>query len=159
MLRIGQGYDLHPLVKGRPFVLGGITIPAEFGPAGHSDGDALCHALIDALFGALAAGDIGTHFPDTDPQWKGADSRKLLEMAYREVTTKGYELVNLDATILLERPKLRPHIPAMRETLAQIFHCRIDQVSIKAKTNEKLDAVGRGAAVAATVVCLLQRKA
>jgi len=157
MYRVGMGYDIHRLVEGRPLLLGGVTIPYERGLLGHSDADALTHAITDALLGALALGDIGTHFPDTDPQWAGANSLALLQRAAALVTAHGFEVVNVDASILAERPKLAPYIHAMRERLAAVLCLPYDAVSIKAKTNEGQDAVGRQEAIAVYAVVLVAR--
>ncbi|QUV84291.1 2-C-methyl-D-erythritol 2,4-cyclodiphosphate synthase [Chloracidobacterium aggregatum] len=156
--RVGMGYDIHRLVEGRPLILGGVNIPYERGLLGHSDADALAHALTDALLGALALGDIGTHFPDTDPQWAGADSLTLLQQAVGLVAARGFEVVNVDASILAERPKLAPYIQAMRERLAAILHLPCDAVSVKAKTNEGQDAVGRREAIAVHAVVLVAQR-
>lgn len=153
-MRIGQGYDSHRLTEGRPLILGGVTIPHTEGLSGHSDADCLLHAVIDALFGAAALGDIGTHFPDTDPKYKGADSMKLLEEAVRLVK-KNYRIVNLDATILTQAPRMAPHIPAMTANIASALGVQNSQVSIKAKTNEGMDAVGRKEGIVCLAVCLL----
>jgi 2-C-methyl-D-erythritol 4-phosphate cytidylyltransferase / 2-C-methyl-D-erythritol 2,4-cyclodiphosphate synthase len=155
--RAGLGYDLHRLVEGRPLVLGGVTIPFERGLAGHSDADAVCHAVTDAILGAAGAGDIGRHFPDTDPRWKGASSLDLLRRAVEVIRGQGFEVGNVDATVIAERPKLSPYIDAMRATLAGVLGVPTDRVSIKGKTNEGVDAVGRGEAIAAHAVALLRR--
>ena len=155
MFRIGIGTDIHRLAEGRPLILGGVTIESERGAVGHSDADALCHAVTDAILGALCEGDIGTHFPDSDPQWKGAESLKLLAQVVGLMQQRGYRLSNVDATVHLERPKLRLHIDAMRETLASALGVALACVSVKAKTGEGLDAVGRGAAVSCQAVVLL----
>lgn len=157
--RVGTGYDIHRLVEGRPLILGGVTIPYERGLLGHSDADALAHAVTDALLGAAALGDIGTHFPDTDPRWAAADSLALLRHAVALVAAQGFEVVNVDASILAERPKLAPYITAMRERLAATLNVAPEAVSVKAKTNEGLDAVGRREAVAVHAVALLCRSA
>ena len=154
-LRIGEGWDIHALVAGRPLVLGGVTIPHTHGLAGHSDADALAHAITDALLGAAALGDIGRHFPDTDDAYRGADSLALLAEAARRVRAAGYEIGNLDATIVAQAPKMAPHIEAMRERLAGALGLRVGQVNVKAKTAEKLGPVGRGEAIEARAVCLL----
>ena len=153
--RVGTGYDLHRLEPGRPLVIGGVTIPHETGLAGHSDADVLCHAVTDAILGAAAAGDIGQHFPDTDPRWKGANSIDLLKGAVSIVREAGYTIANVDAVIVAERPKLAPHIPAMRGNLAQAMGIDIAAVSVKGKTNEKIDALGRNEAIAVHAVALL----
>lgn len=141
-MRIGFGYDSHRFEEGKPLVIGGVVIPNSFGLKGHSDGDALIHAIIDALLGAIAHGDIGSHFPDTDDKWKGADSTKLLESVVDEVFNAGYKIGNLDATIICERPKLRPYIDQIRTRLAELLKTDISNISIKGKTNEKMDDVG-----------------
>jgi 2-C-methyl-D-erythritol 2,4-cyclodiphosphate synthase len=153
--RVGIGYDLHRLVEGRPLVLAGVTLPFERGPHGHSDGDVLCHALADALFGAAGAGDIGQHFPNTDPQWKDAPGLDLLGRAVEIVRGRGWRVASVDATIILERPKLAPHLAAIRDRLADVLAVTVDRVSVKAKTNEGVDAVGRGEAIAAHAVAVL----
>jgi 2-C-methyl-D-erythritol 2,4-cyclodiphosphate synthase len=145
--RFGIGYDSHVFVEGRPLVLGGVEIDHPQGLKGHSDGDAVCHAVIDALLGAAAMGDIGTHFSDTDDRWRGADSLKLLQDVRRRLTAASYSIVNVDVTVLLEYPKLRPHVDAMRQRLAAALGVATSAVSVKAKTNEKVDAVGRGEGV------------
>jgi len=156
MFRIGIGWDTHRLAEGRPLVLGGVRITADRGAEGHSDGDVLAHALADAILGALCEGDLGVHFPDNDPQWKDADSLQLLSRVNWLAHERGFHLVNADATITLERPKLREHIEAMRESLARTLDADIGCVSVKAKTGEGLDAAGRGEAVAAQAVVLLR---
>ena len=158
MLRIGIGSDNHRLVAGRPLILGGVQIESNRGAEGHSDGDALTHALADAILGALCEGDLGVHFPDRDPQWKDADSMQLLARVVWLAHERGFEIGNADATIMLERPKLREHVDAMRENLARILNVEITQVSVKAKTGEGLDAVGRGEAVSAEAIVLLHPK-
>lgn len=155
--RIGQGTDLHVLVENRDFVLGGVTIPYEKGFKAHSDGDVLIHAIIDALFGALCLDDIGAHFPDNDPKYKNADSVKLLEEAVSIIRNLGWEINNLDSTIHAQAPKLRPHVLAIRENLAQILNISVDKVSVKAKTNEGVDAVGEKRAVSVDCVVLLYK--
>ncbi|MGQ9867069.1 MAG: 2-C-methyl-D-erythritol 2,4-cyclodiphosphate synthase [Pseudanabaenaceae cyanobacterium] len=157
-IRIGQGYDIHRLVPERPLILGGVTIPHDKGLLGHSDADALCHAIADALLGALALGDIGHFFPPEDPQWAGADSTQLLAATLQQVRSRGWELINTDSSIVAERPKLRPHILTMRTRLAEVLAVPVDRVSIKARTNEGLDAVGQQAAIAVHSVVLLQRE-
>lgn len=154
-IRIGNGYDIHQLAIDRPLILGGVTIPHELGLLGHSDADVLTHAIMDAMLGALSLGDIGHYFPPTDPQWKGADSLVLLDRVHRLIQEKGWEIGNIDSVIVAERPKLKPHIPAMRDRLATVLHLAADRVGIKATTNEKLDAVGREEGIAAYAVVLL----
>jgi 2-C-methyl-D-erythritol 2,4-cyclodiphosphate synthase len=154
-LRIGEGWDVHQLVEGRPLVLGGITVPHTHGLLGHSDADALLHALTDALLGAAGLGDIGRHFPDTDAAFKGADSAVLLAEAARRVRAEGWELVNVDSTIVAQAPKLAPHIPSMRERIAQVLGIEPERVNVKAKTAEKLGPVGEKKAIEARAVCLL----
>ena len=155
--RIGQGYDLHALVAGRPLILGGVTIPFEKGLMGHSDADALLHAITDALLGALALGDIGRHFPDTDPRFKGADSRVLLRHAYQLMLDNGYVLGNLDATIIAQAPKMSGHIDSMRSLIAADLGVSAGVVNVKAKTNEKLGHLGRGEGIACDAVVLLMK--
>ena len=157
MIRIGHGYDVHKLVEGRKLILGGVEIESDFGLLGHSDADVLCHAITDALLGSLALGDIGTHFPDTDPAYKGADSTLLLKEAYALVKEKGYGIVNLDCTVVTERPKLKPHIPQIQVRLADILELDSDRVSIKAKTAEKLGDVGEGRAMEAYCTVLVAK--
>ncbi len=154
-VRIGQGYDIHRLVEGRPLILGGIRIPYERGLLGHSDADVLTHAIMDALLGAAALGDIGQHFPPEDAQWKGADSIKLLQHIIELVHQQGWVVANTDAVVVAEKPKLKPHIPALQERLATAMYLEIPQVSIKATTHEKLGPVGAGEAIAAYAVALL----
>jgi len=157
-MRIGIGYDAHRLVDGRPLVLGGVTIPHDQGLAGHSDADVLLHALADALLGAAALGDLGAHFPDTDPQWEGADSQALLAAVVEAVQDAGYAPHNVDATLILERPKLRPHIADMRQNIAQVLGLSRDAVSVKATTNEGLGAIGAEEGAAAHAVCTLRSR-
>ncbi|MEZ4700171.1 MAG: 2-C-methyl-D-erythritol 2,4-cyclodiphosphate synthase [Rhodothermales bacterium] len=154
-MRIGFGYDVHRLVEGRPLILGGVTIPHETGLDGHSDADVLLHAITDALLGAAALGDIGMHFPDTDMRWKGADSRDLLRETVRLVEEAGYVVGNVDATVALQRPKLRPHIDAMRACVGDLLRIPVQAVSVKATTTERLGFVGSEAGAAAYAVCLL----
>ena len=154
--RAGLGYDLHRLVEGRPLILGGVTIPFDRGLAGHSDADAICHAVTDAILGAAGAGDIGRHFPDTDPRWKGASSIDLLRRAVEIVRAQGHEVGNVDATVILERPKLAPHVDAMRATLADALGVTIDRVSIKGKTNEGVGELGRGEAIAVHAIAMVR---
>jgi 2-C-methyl-D-erythritol 2,4-cyclodiphosphate synthase len=156
-LRIGEGWDTHALVTGRPLILGGVTIPHSHGLLGHSDADALAHAITDALFGAAALGDIGAHFPDTDPELAGADSMRLLGEAAVRIRAAGFEIVNIDSTIVAQAPKLAPHIAAMRERLAGVLGISADQLSVKAKTAERMGPVGEGRAIEARAVCLLAR--
>jgi 2-C-methyl-D-erythritol 2,4-cyclodiphosphate synthase len=157
MFRIGTGHDSHRLVAGRPLILGGVLIESDRGAQGHSDADALSHALADAILGAVCEGDLGVHFPDSDEQWKNADSLQLLARVYWLARERGYHLVNADATIMLERPKLREHIATIRDTLATTLQVDIGCVSVKAKTGEGLDAVGRSEAVTVAAVVLLQQ--
>ena len=156
-MRIGQGYDIHALVSGRPLILGGVHIPHETGLAGHSDADALVHALIDALLGAAAMGDIGELFPDTDPAYKGADSMALLAQVKQLLDAENWQIDNVDATLFLEKPKMQPYKTVIRDTLAKALGLKVDQINIKAKTAEKFGAVGRQEAIAASVTCLLHR--
>jgi 2-C-methyl-D-erythritol 4-phosphate cytidylyltransferase/2-C-methyl-D-erythritol 2,4-cyclodiphosphate synthase len=156
--RVGTGYDLHRLEPGYRLILGGIEIPCETGLAGHSDADALCHAITDAILGAAAAGDIGQHFPDTDPKWKGADSTELLRTAVAIVAAAGWGVSNVDSVIVAERPKLLPHIPAMRANLARALGVDISAVSVKGKTNERVGALGRSEAIAVHAVALLSQR-
>ena len=155
--RIGEGWDVHALVAGRRLVLGGVEIAHSHGLLGHSDADALCHAITDALFGAAALGDIGKHFPDTDPQFRGADSLALLADAARRVRGAGWEIGNVDSTVVAQAPKLAPHILAMRQRLAQALVVGLDQVNVKAKTAEGMGPVGKLEAIEARAVCLLVR--
>jgi len=154
-MRIGEGWDTHALVEGRPLILGGVEVPHTHGLLGHSDADALCHAITDALFGALALGDIGHHFPDTDERFKGADSLALLAEAGRRVRAAGWHIANVDSTIIAQAPKMAPHIPAMRQRLSTALAVTLEQVSVKAKTAEKMGPVGDGLAIEARAVCLL----
>ena len=155
--RIGEGWDTHQLVEGRPLILGGVTIPHTHGLLGHSDADALCHAITDALFGAAGLGDIGRHFPDTDAAFKGADSVALLAECVRRVRAAGWEPVNIDSTIVAQKPRLAPHIDAMRARLAETLGLPLDVVNVKAKTAEKMGPVGELKAIETRAVCLLQR--
>ncbi|MEO5881077.1 MAG: 2-C-methyl-D-erythritol 2,4-cyclodiphosphate synthase [Caldimonas sp.] len=155
--RVGEGWDTHALVTGRKLILGGVEIAHSHGLAGHSDADALCHAITDALFGAAALGDIGHHFPDTDVQYRGADSLALLSEAARRVKADGWQVGNVDATVIAQAPKLAPHIVAMRQRIAGALGVAIDQVSIKAKTAEGMGPVGRGESIEARAVCLIHR--
>jgi 2-C-methyl-D-erythritol 2,4-cyclodiphosphate synthase len=153
-LRVGTGYDLHRLVEGRPLILGGVTVPSEKGLAGHSDADVLAHAITDAILGAVARGDIGRHFPDTDPRWKGASSMAMLAHAVGLARGAGFDLVNVDAVVIAERPKLAPHLDAIRASLAGVLGIEVARVSVKGKTNEGVDATGRGEAMAVHAVVL-----
>ena len=155
--RVGQGFDVHALVEGRPLILGGVVIPYERGLAGHSDADARLHARTDALLGAAGLGDIGRHFPDTDPQYRGADSRELLRVAYGKVKEAGWQVVNIDATIHAQAPKMGPHVAAMAANIAADLGMDASCINIKAKTNEKLGYLGRKEGIAANVVVLLAR--
>ena len=155
MFRIGIGQDTHRLVAGRPLILGGVRIAFERGGQGHSDSDALAHALIDALLGAMSDGDIGAHFPDSNPKWKDADSFDMLAHVMKRIEARRFHVVNADATVMLERPKLREYIGSMRVNVARALNVEVDCVSVKAKTGEGLDAVGRGEAVSAIAVVLL----
>ena len=156
-LRIGEGWDTHALVIGRPLVLGGVTIPHTHGLLGHSDADALLHAITDALLGAAGLGDIGQHFPDTDERFKGADSVTLLQAAAQRVRNAGYQVINIDSTIVAQAPKMAPHIGAMRSRIAAALGLSEDAVNVKAKTAEKMGPVGEGRAIETRAVCLLQR--
>ena len=157
MFRIGMGFDVHRLVEGRELWMGGIKIPHNLGLLGHSDADVVLHALCDALLGAACLRDIGYHFPDTDPRYKGIDSKKLLAETIRLVNEKGYAFGNADITICAEQPKLNPHIPAMQEAIAACLDCDTDQVSIKATTTEKLGYTGRGEGIAAYATVLITK--
>jgi len=158
MTRTGIGYDSHRFVEGRPLVLGGQVIPHTHGLAGHSDADAVAHALTDAILGAAAAGDIGTHFPDTDSRWKGADSIDLLRRAAALVRERGFRVAQADITVILERPRLGPFVPAIRAALAAALDLTVDDVSVKAKTNEGMGFVGRGEGVATIAVATLEAR-
>jgi 2-C-methyl-D-erythritol 2,4-cyclodiphosphate synthase len=154
-IRIGNGFDVHALVEGRPLILGGVIIPYARGLAGHSDADVLLHAVCDAILGALALGDIGKHFPDTDPRWKGADSRDLLRHVAALATREGWAIGNLDVTIIAQAPRLAPHVPVMRAHLAADLNCDLGEVSVKATTTEHLGFTGRGEGIAALATVLL----
>jgi 2-C-methyl-D-erythritol 2,4-cyclodiphosphate synthase len=154
-VRCGIGYDLHRLAEGRKLIIGGIEVPFEKGPVGHSDGDVLAHAICDALLGAAGLGDIGKHFPDSDPKWKGANSLLFLEHARKLLEEDLFSIEYIDAVVILERPKLGPHFPKIREVLAKSLGVPVEKVHLKAKTNEGVDAVGRGAAIACHVVATL----
>ena len=156
-MRIGQGFDVHALVVGRKLIIGGVAIPFEKGLEGHSDADVLLHAITDALFGAAGLGDIGRHFPDTDPKFKGADSRVLLREAAKRVRDAGYAVVNIDATIIAQAPKMAPHIPAMVKRIAEDVGIAAGDVNVKAKTTEFLGFTGRGEGIAAEAVVLLEK--
>jgi 2-C-methyl-D-erythritol 2,4-cyclodiphosphate synthase len=159
MFRIGFGNDIHRLVENKPLILGGVPIPsAERGADGHSDADALLHAVTDAILGALALGDIGAHFSDRDERWRNADSMVFLRFTVGLMKEKGFRVVNLDSTISLEKPKLRPHIEAMRENIAKVLEVELSCISIKAKTGERLDSIGEGRAIKAEAVILLENK-
>jgi 2-C-methyl-D-erythritol 2,4-cyclodiphosphate synthase len=157
MTRVGHGFDVHRLVEGRPFILGGITIPHATGPLGHSDADVLAHAISDALLGACALGDLGGHFPDTDPQWKGADSMRLLSAVHELTVRHGFTLANVDATVVVQRPKLAPYLDDIRERIAEVLAIDIGRVSVKAKTSEGLGYTGDGTGIAAYAVALVTR--
>jgi 2-C-methyl-D-erythritol 2,4-cyclodiphosphate synthase len=156
-IRTGLGWDTHRLVAGRPLILGGVAIPSEFGLAGHSDADVLAHAITDAVLGAAALGDIGMHFPDTDPQWKGCDSLVFLRHAQELAAQKGYRIANVDSTIILERPRLKDFRDAIRDSLAGALALDRDRVSVKFKTAEKLGPVGEGSSAEAQAVVTLER--
>jgi 2-C-methyl-D-erythritol 2,4-cyclodiphosphate synthase len=153
--RVGQGWDVHRIAAGRPLILGGVNIPSDFGLDGHSDADVLSHAITDALLGAAALGDIGMHFPDTDPRWKGADSLKFLRHALELVAQKGYRVLNVDSTVILERPKLKDYRTAIREQLATTLALSLDQVSVKFKTAEEVGPVGEGRSAEAQAIVTL----
>ncbi|MGL5792993.1 MAG: 2-C-methyl-D-erythritol 2,4-cyclodiphosphate synthase [Waterburya sp.] len=154
-IRIGNGYDIHQLVSDRPLILGGVNIPHSLGLLGHSDADVLTHAIMDALLGALGMGDIGHYFPPSDPKWQGADSLVLLQQVIAMIQSQGWQIGNIDSTVVAEKPKLKPHLKAMRSKLAQVLGVTVEQISIKATTNEKLDAVGREEGICAYAVVLL----
>lgn len=154
-MRIGHGYDVHKLVEGRELILGGVKIDYEKGLLGHSDADVLLHAVSDALLGAAGLGDIGVHFPDTDPQYKGADSLELLKIVGQKVAQKGYGVCNIDVTMIAQKPKLKDHIPQMKENIAAALHIDPDQVNVKATTEEHLGFTGEGLGMACHAVCLL----
>ena len=158
MMRIGTGFDTHAFVTGRPLVLGGVTVAHPRGLDGHSDADVLLHAIADALLGALALGDLGAHFPDSDARWKGADSRRLLREVVAKVVAAGWDVGNVDATIIAQAPKLAPHIAAMRANVAADLRCALDAVSVKATTTERLGFTGREEGIAAEAVVLLQAR-
>ncbi len=156
MIATGIGYDLHRLVEGRKLLIGGLEIPFEKGPAGHSDGDVLCHCITDALLGAAGLGDIGSHFPDTDPKWKGASSLIFLEGARKLLEGRRLRIVHIDATVITEKPKLVPHFPAMRAAIGQALGIKAEQINLKAKTNEGVDAIGEGRAIAAQAIATVE---
>ncbi|PKO42154.1 MAG: 2-C-methyl-D-erythritol 2,4-cyclodiphosphate synthase [Betaproteobacteria bacterium HGW-Betaproteobacteria-3] len=156
-MRVGEGWDVHQLVAGRKLVIGGVEIPFDKGLLGHSDADVLLHAITDALLGAAALGDIGRHFPDTDPQFAGADSAVLLAEAARRVRAQGYAIVNIDSTVIAQAPKLAPYIDAMRAAIAQALALEVGQVNVKAKTAEKLGPVGEGRSIEARAITLLEK--
>jgi len=157
-MRIGHGYDVHRLVEGRKLIMGGVDIPWEKGLLGHSDADVLLHAIADAILGAIGLGDIGKHFPDTDPAYKGADSLKLLEHVGKLAVDKGYVLGNLDATIIAQKPKMAPHIPLMRDNIARVLNATVEQVNVKATTEEGLGFTGTGEGISAHAVVLMAAK-
>ena len=157
-MRVGMGYDVHKLVDGRDLILGGVKIPYEKGLLGHSDADVLLHAVMDALLGAAALGDIGKHFPDTDPKYKGISSMVLLQHTYEFMEQEGYEIGNIDSIIMCEEPKMAPYIITMRENVARVLHCDITQVNIKATRGEKLGFVGRKEGIVSQSVVLLNKK-
>ncbi|MGH1042861.1 2-C-methyl-D-erythritol 2,4-cyclodiphosphate synthase [Bacillus wiedmannii] len=158
MFRIGQGFDVHEFAEGRPLIIGGITIPHEKGLIGHSDADVLLHTIADACLGAIAAGDIGKHFPDTDPAFKDADSAVLLQKVWEFVREQGYDLGNLDCTIIAQKPKMAPHIESMRKRICELLETSIDNINVKATTTEKLGFTGREEGIASQAVVLLQKK-
>ena len=155
-MRIGMGYDVHKLVPNRDLILGGVKIPHQLGLLGHSDADVLLHSIMDALLGAAALGDIGKHFPDTDPAYKGADSVKLLEHVGRLIREAGYSIENIDATIIAQRPKMRPHIDTMRRNIKEALGIELDQINVKATTEEGLGFTGSEEGISAQAICLLQ---
>ncbi|MCM3117877.1 2-C-methyl-D-erythritol 2,4-cyclodiphosphate synthase [Neobacillus sp. MER 74] len=157
MFRIGQGFDVHQLTEGRPLIIGGISIPYEKGLLGHSDADVLLHTVSDACLGAIGEGDIGKHFPDTDPNFKDADSAKLMEHVWELVKNKGYELVNADCTIIAQKPKMAPYIEQMRVRIAELLEAEPEQINVKATTTEKLGFTGRGEGIASQAVVLLRK--
>ncbi|MCL6572398.1 MAG: 2-C-methyl-D-erythritol 2,4-cyclodiphosphate synthase [Bacillus sp. (in: Bacteria)] len=157
MFRIGQGFDVHQLTEGRPLIIGGITIPYEKGLLGHSDADVLLHTVADACLGAIGEGDIGRHFPDTDPNFKDADSAKLMEHVWQLVKDSGYMLVNADCTIIAEKPKMAPYVEQMRDRIAELLEATPEQINVKATTTEKLGFTGRGEGIASQVVVLLKK--
>jgi 2-C-methyl-D-erythritol 2,4-cyclodiphosphate synthase len=159
MIRVGIGYDVHPFAKDRRLVVGGIEIPFHLGLAGHSDADVLLHAVCDALLGAIAEGDLGAFYPDTDSRYRGISSLKLLEGVYERVMKKGYRLVNLDAVLIAEQPRLASHLPPMKQAIAKVLRAKEDDISIKVKSNERMGFIGRGEGIAAQAVCALKKHA
>ncbi len=157
MMRIGSGYDVHKLVENRDLILGGVKIPYEKGLLGHSDADVLLHAIMDALLGAAALGDIGSHFPDTDNAYKDADSQKLLSAVLGLISEKGYSIINIDATVIVQKPKLKPFILEMRENIGKVLSLDLDCINVKATTEEGLGFTGAGEGIAASAVCLLEK--
>ncbi len=157
MIRIGMGYDVHRLVEGRKCIIGGVEIPFEKGLLGHSDADVLLHAIMDAMLGALALGDIGKHFPDTDPAYEGIDSLRLLERVDALIRNEGYAVGNIDATIIAQAPKMRPHIDTMRANIAEVLHVDVDRINVKATTEEGLGFTGSGEGISAQAICLLTK--
>lgn len=157
MIRVGQGFDVHQLVSDRPLIIGGVTIPYEKGLLGHSDADVLLHTITDAILGALGEGDIGKHFPDTDPAYKDADSKKLLKDVWKIAKERGYSIGNIDATIIAQMPKMAPHIEAMRGVIADLCETEVERVNVKATTTEKLGFTGRGEGIAAQAIVLINK--
>lgn len=157
MIRVGIGYDAHPFAKDRRLLIGGIEVPFHLGLAGHSDADVLLHAVCDALLGAIGEGDLGTFYPDTDPRYQGIESTKLLEEVYERVTKKGYRLINLDAVLIAEQPRLASYLPRMKQTIAKVLKAKEQDISIKVKSNERMGFVGRGEGIAAQAVCALEK--
>ena len=157
-IRVGTGYDVHKLVEGRDLILGGVKIPHTTGLLGHSDADVLLHAIMDAILGAAALGDIGKHFPDTDPAYKGASSMKLLEHVYQLITDRGYVIGNIDATIIAQKPKLRPYIQEMEQNIANVLQIALDQINVKATTEEQLGFTGRMEGISTQVICCLEKR-
>ncbi|MBQ8662725.1 MAG: 2-C-methyl-D-erythritol 2,4-cyclodiphosphate synthase [Eubacterium sp.] len=157
-MRVGTGYDVHKLVEGRDLILGGVKIPHTTGLLGHSDADVLLHAIMDAILGAAALGDIGKHFPDTDPAYKGASSMKLLEHVYQLITDRGYVIGNIDATIIAQKPKLRPYIQEMEQNIANVLQIALDQINVKATTEEQLGFTGRMEGISTQAICCLEKR-
>ena len=158
-MRVGIGYDIHELMEGRPLILGGVQIPFGKGLLGHSDGDGLLHAIADAILGAAAMGDIGQHFPDSDPKYHGADSAKLLGLVVKLVGDQGWRIVNIDSNVIAQEPKISPHFEAMRGRIAEILGVPVESVSVKARTSEGIGAIGRGNAISTNAVALIEKKA